>query len=272
MTLVASFLVSGHPLPKLSSKTPAHSIFEKAFSAAAAALDAAKPDVIIAYSTQWMAVLDELWQTRPYLEGVHVDENWYDYGDLPFDIKVDTELAEACVQGTRAAGVSAKSVDYEGFPVDTGTIVMAKALDPHRRYHYVLASNNLYHNGAVTEKLASVALETAAACGRRVALVGVGGLSGTIFRDRIDLKNDRIARDSDDAQNRRLLDLLKAGDRDGVRAFLPEYASATRADMGMKHLSWLLGGMGESWTGAEVLGYGPAYGTGQAVVQFQLKH
>jgi 2-aminophenol/2-amino-5-chlorophenol 1,6-dioxygenase alpha subunit len=271
MTLVASFLISGHPLPGLSDKTPTHAIFQQAFAAASEALAAAKPDVIVAYSTQWIAVLDELWQTRPHLKGLHVDENWYEYGDLPFDVKIDTELAEACVQGSKAAGVSAKSVDYDGFPVDTGSIVMANALDPQKRCRLVLAANNVYHDGATTEKLAAMAVEQAGRLGRRAALVGVGGLSGTIFRERIDLQKDRIATAEDDAQNKKLLGLLESGDAAGVRAFLPEYAGSARADMGMKHLSWLLGGMGDRFAGAKVLGYGPAYGTGQAIVQFKLR-
>lgn len=270
MTLVASFLVSGHPLPGLSTKTPTHAVFTKALSAASQALAATKPEVIVAYSTQWIAVLDELWQTRPHLEGVHVDENWYDYGDLPFDLRIDTELADACIAASKAAAISAKAVDYDGFPVDTGSIVMANALDPQKRLRFVLASNNLYHDGATTEKLAAIAVEQAGRLGRRVALVGVGGLSGTIFRDRIDLEKDRIATTEDDAQNRKLLKLLEAGDAAAVRAFLPEYARSARADMGAKHLSWLLGGMGDRFAGANVLGYGAAYGTGQAIVQFKL--
>lgn len=272
MTLVASFLVSGHPLPRLAAEEPVFTGLNKAYSEAAAALASARPDVILAYSTQWIAVLDELWQTRPRLAGLHVDENWYAYGDLPFDIAVDTPLAEACVEGSRGIGVSAKPVDYDGFPIDTGSIVMANAMDPGKSYRYVLASNNLYHDGATTEKLAAMAVEKAAQSGLRVALVGVGGLSGTIFRERIGLEEDRIASEGDDALNRQLLSLLERGDEAGVREFLPSYAANARADMGMKHLSWLLGGMGGRWNSARVLGYGPAYGTGQAIVQFGLVH
>ena len=271
MTLVASLLVSGHPLPALAANVAAYAPLREGYAAAAEVLAAAKPDVVLAYSTQWIAVLDELWQTRPRLQGLHVDENWYEHGNLPFDITIDTPLAEACVQGSTQAGVKAKAVDYDAFPVDSGTIVMANALDPEHRLRYVLASNNLYHDGATTEKLAAMAVETASRMGRRVALLGVGGLSGTIFRHRIDLEEDHVAASGDDALNRKLLGLLETGSAGDLRDFLPEYASGAKADMGMKHLHWLLGGMGDRWAGAQVLGYGPGYGTGQAIVQFQLK-
>ena len=271
MTLVASFLVSGHPLPALASNVPPYESLRKGYAIAAEALAEAKPDVILAYSTQWLAVLDELWQVRPQLQGRHVDENWYEYGALPFDIAVDAELAEACVRGSAEVGVKAKAVNYDGFPVDSGTIVMANAIDPDHRLRYVLASNNLYHDGATTEKLAAMAVATASRMGRRVALLGVGGLSGTIFRKRLDLKDDHVAQPQDEILNQKLLDLLKAGSAQDVRSFLPEYATGAKADMGMKHLHWLLGGMGDRWNGAELLGYGPAYGTGQAIVQLHLK-
>lgn len=271
MTLVASFLVTGHPLPSLARDVPPFESLQKGYALAAQALAEVKPDVILAYSTQWLAVLDELWQTRAHLKGVHVDENWYDWGNLAFDISVDTELAKACVEASKEADVKAKAVDYDEFPIDSGTIVMANALDPEHRMRFVLASNNLYHDGLTTEKLAAKAVETATRMGRRVALVGVGGLSGTVFRHRMDLKQDHIAQPVDDTLNRELLDLLKSGNEHDLRAFLPSYATQAKADMGMKHLHWLLGGMGGRWNGAQVLGYGPCYGSGQAILQFQLK-
>lgn len=271
MTLVASFLVSGHPLPVLAADVPAYDPLRQGFAAAAAALAQSDAEVLLVYSTQWIAVLDELWQTRPRLQGLHVDDNWYEWGNLPFDIRVDTALAQACVEGSARVGVKAKPVDYDGFPIDSGTIVMANALDPDHRLSHVLASNNLYHDGATTEKLAAMAVDTASRMGRRVALVGVGGLSGTFFRKRIALQEDRIAQPDDDTLNRQLLDCLQSGDAAQVRAMLASYAPAAKADMGMKHLHWLLGGMGERYAGARVHGYGPAYGTGQAIVEFQLK-
>lgn len=271
MTLVAAFLVPGHPLPYLQPQRRPFQAISAGYAAAREQLNAARPDVVVAYSTQWIAVLDELWQTRARLQGVHVDENWYEHGDLHFDMQIDRALAQACVAGSKAIGVSAKEVDYDGFPIDTGAIVMANSLDPQHQLKYVLASNNLYHDGPTTAKLAHMAVQQAQQQGKRVALVGVGGLSGAIFRQRIDLDEDRIASPEDDAANRALLAVLEGGDADKVNATLADYVPKAKPDMGMKHLSWLLGGMGTHYAGATTLGYGPAYGTGQAVVAFKLK-
>ena len=271
MTIVSAFLMPGNPLPLLKGENPPWKVLADAARKAGAALRDSRPDVLLIYSTQWIAVLDELWQTRPHSVGRHVDENWYEYGDLQMDLHCDVDLARACIEAATAGGVRSKAVDYEDFPIDTGTIVMANSLDPEHRYRYVLASNNLYHDAATTEELAAMAVRIASAQGKRIAVVGVGGLSGSIFRSRIDLREDRIASREDDEMNRRLLTMLESGDAKKVREFAGQYAKAAKADMGMKHLSWVLGAVGDRYAGAKTLGYGPAYGTGQAVVEFRLQ-
>ena len=71
--------------------------------------------------------------------------------------------------------------------------------------------------------------------------------------------------------NRKLLSLIESGSSSDIKDYVGEYAMAAMADMGMKHLSWVLGAMGDRYAGAEVLGYGPSYGSGQSVVHFRLK-
>ena len=226
--------------------------------------------MILLYSTQWLAVLDELWQTRPRVQGVHVDENWYEYGDLAFDMTIDTELAHACVAATRKIQVSSKGVNYDQFPVDTGTIVANHFLNPDGKVPLVLAANNLYHNAETTEQLGRLAMRTAEEAGRRVAVVGVGGLSGSLFREEIDIRQDRIAHSGDDIWNKRILDLIERGDVSGLRKEIPAFVRDARADMGFKHFFWILGALNGKFYGARTHAYGPVYGSGAAVVEFTL--
>ena len=93
MTVVAAFLVPGSPLPALMPENLPWARLLSGCQRAGRALAAAHPDAIVVYSTQWVAVLDQLWQTRPRIQGIHVDENWYEYGNLAFDIRIDTEAA-----------------------------------------------------------------------------------------------------------------------------------------------------------------------------------
>jgi 2-aminophenol/2-amino-5-chlorophenol 1,6-dioxygenase alpha subunit len=270
MPVVSAFLVPGSPLPLLRPDNLPWQRISTAYQRAGRALAASRPDTILLYSTQWFAVLDELWQTRPRVTGVHVDENWYEYGDLEFDLKIDTELAYACTAGTRAIGVPSKPVNYDEFPIDTGTIVAARFMNEGARYPIVLASNNLYHDFALTEKLGAYAAAKAEEMGRRIAVIGVGGLSGTLFTSEIDIREDRIAAPEDDRWNRTVLDMIERGDVTALRKAIPDYVKAAKVDMGFKHMAWILGGLGGKFYGARVHGYGPTYGAGAAVVEFTL--
>lgn len=269
MPLVAAFLVPGQPLPLLKPDNLPWGRIASAYQRAGRALAAARPDVLLIYSTQWFAVLDELWQTRPRLAGIHVDENWYEYGDLPFDIRVDTELSYACVASTRAIGINSKAVNYDEFPIDTGTIV-ANSFMNEGKVPVVLASNNLYHSFAQTEQLGALAAARAEEMGRRYAVIAVGGLSGGMFREEIDIREDRVTTPEIDRANRRMLDLMERGDVDGVRRELPAYLAEAKPDMGLKHLGFLLGGVGGRIYGARIHGYGGLYGSGAAVVEFRM--
>ena len=270
MTVVSAFLLPGSPLPFVQRDNPPWGKLAEAMEAAGTALAASDPDTIVVYSTQWIAVLDQLWQTRPHLKDIHVDENWHEYGDLPFDITIDTELAEACVAATNAAGIKAKGVNYDRFPIDTGTIVAANFLNPNLSYPFVITANNVYHNWQMTEQLGRIAAEQAALLDRKIAVVVSGGLSGSIFRQTINISEDHIASRQEDEWNRKILKLIEQGDVQDLLAACPDYAAAAKVDMGFKHLAFLLGAIGGDFSSAIVHGYGPMYGAGGAVVEFHL--
>lgn len=271
MSIVSAFLVPGSPLPQLRADVPGWQQFQQAMQQAGAALKASRPDVVLIYSTQWFAVLDEIWLTRRRSQDVHVDENWHEFGELPYDLYSDVELANACIEACRAQGIHARGADYHNFPIDTGTIVASTALGVGgEELPLVVASNNLYDNGEATEKLAAIAVACAKDQGKRVAVVGVGGLSGSVFTTHIEPSDDRIVKPQEDEWNRRVLALIEAGDCAALRESLPIYAEEARVDMGFKHFSWLLGAMGGAFQGAKVHHYGALYGSGAAVIEFHL--
>ena len=268
--VVAALLVPGSPLPALDRDNPVWKPILDGYEAARRAIVAAKPDVIVLYSTQWIAVLDQLWQGRPRISGQHVDENWHEYGALRYDLRIDTNLAKACVVAATEAGIKSKLVDYESFPIDTGTIVAMSFLNPHKDIPVLIAANNLYHDFDTTRRLGEIAVEQAIAQGKRVAVVGVGGLSGTMFRELIEPTEDRIASQADDTWNRDLLRLMEAGDLDAILADVPQYVAEARVDMGFKHFAWIVGATGGRLGAATVHAYAPTWGAGAAVVQFPI--
>jgi 2-aminophenol/2-amino-5-chlorophenol 1,6-dioxygenase alpha subunit len=130
----------------------------------------------------------------------------------------------------------------------------------------VLAANNLYHTSEQTEQLA--ALASAELKDKRVAVVGIGGLSNRLFHENIELNKDHVSSESDDKWNRRVLSLMEAGDIDALRATLPQYAAEAKPDMGLKSFYWLLGAMNGGFKKATVHAYAPLYGGAGAVVEF----
>ena len=270
MTLVSAFLLPGSPLPYVQRDNPPWSVLAQAMDEAGKVLAKSNPDTIVVYSTQWIAVLDQLWQTRAQLKDVHVDENWHEYGDLPFEINTDTELAEACVAATNEAGIKAKGVDYDKFPIDTGSIVVANFLNPDNKYKFVITANNVYHDWPMTEQLGRIAAEQADKLNRKFAVVVSGGLSGSFFRQTIDISEDHIASKEEDEWNQKILHLIEQGDVKALLDVCPDYAAAAKVDMGFKHMAFLLGAIGGNFSSAKVHGYGPLYGTGGAVVEFDV--
>ncbi len=268
MAVVGAFLLPGNPLPLLADTNPPWTPLAEAARAVGERLRALRPDVLLVYSTQWIAVLDELWQTRAHSVGVHVDENWYEYGDLQMDLRADVDLAHACIAAANAAGIRSRDVDYNGFPIDTGTIVANAFVNPGGAIPLVIAANNLYHDFAKTERIGAIAAAEAKRAGKRAAVIGVGGLSGSYFDHEIDIACDRIVRAEDDAANRAFLTSLEHGG-EHMRAQVQEFAAEAKPDMGMKHLAFVLGATG-GFSSARVLGYGPTYGAGAAVVEFAL--
>jgi len=230
---------------------------------------------IVYYSTQWIAVLGQMFQARANLTGKHVDENWYELGNLPFAFRVDTGLAGRCVEAARGMGVQAQLVDYDSFPVDTATIVADRLLNPKGTMQSGMVACNVYTDFAHTTKLAQGLAPAIAADGVPTAIVGVSGLSMRYFTTTIDPREDRLRDPADDEWNRRMLSRLEQGDYAAFERDIPAWSGACKVDMGMKAYAFLKGFAGPGASdagfaqgkGARTLAYGAIWGTGAAVIE-----
>lgn len=223
---------------------------------------------IVYYSTQWMSVLGHSFQARAQLEGVHVDENWYDLGDLPFQFRVDLPAAQAMAAAAAQAGYQARLIDYDGFPVDTGTIVADRLLNK-GRFSTGMISCCVYSDYADTVRLARTVTLALAADGVPTAVVAVSSLSGRWFTTSIDLREDHVSSSDDDLWNKRMINLLEKGQLSEAEALIPDYARSCKVDMGFKALAFVKGaGAAIPGKGAVCHAYGGIYGTGAAVVEF----
>lgn len=265
--VAAAYLVPGSPLLALARKEPVYQPLLEGYARVARDIEDLQPDTLVIYSTRWYAVLDQLWQGRARMSGLHVDENWHELGELRFDMTTDVSLARACARAAGRAGIPSKLVDYQGFPIDSGTLTAQTLANPEGRFPSLIVANNLYYDDARTRALGEIVAAQAAAQGKRVVVLVVGELSGSIYRDGRPLSEDAIASATDDEWNQRILKLIESRDLDALQRHLPDYIAHARVDMGFKHLSFALGALGGRLGNAETYAYGPQYGSGAAVVR-----
>jgi len=264
---VGAYLLPGSPLLTLRPDVPAYADLLAGMEQASREIEALQPDALIVYSTRWLAVLDQLWQGRARITGVHVDENWHEFGEMRFDMSTDVSLARACVKAANKAGVRSKLVDYAGFPIDSGTLSVNALINSRTAFPLVTLANNLYLDYEGTRRLGEIAAAQAAAQGKRVVVLAVGELSGTTFREERALEEDKVVGSTDDEWNRRILSLLEQRELEKLAQQLPDYIAQAKADMGFKHFAFALGALGGRLGKVKVLGYGPQYGNGAAVVR-----
>lgn len=265
--VVAAYMLPASPLLLLSQDEPRYADLTKAMEKVAKELEDLAPDTLVIYSTRWYAVLDQLWQGKSTMTGLHVDENWHELGEIRYDITTDVSMARACARSAEQLGIASKLVNYEGFPLDSATVSANALVNPRGLIPTVVVANNLYHDFDRTRVLGSIVAEEAEKQGKRVAVLVLGGLSGSEFRADKPFAEDAIASTLDDEWNRRMLKWIEERDVDGLLRDLPTFLSQARGDMGFKHMAFALGALGGRLGHAKVLAYGPQYGSGAAVVR-----
>jgi ABC-type branched-subunit amino acid transport system permease subunit/aromatic ring-opening dioxygenase catalytic subunit (LigB family) len=265
--VVAAYLLPASPLLLLQRKEARYAELVAGMQRVARDIEELQPDTLVIYSTRWFAVLDQLWQGRARMAGLHVDENWHELGEIRFDLTTDMSLARACARSAQRAGIASKLVDYAGFPVDSATLAANALVNPEGTVPVLVVANNLYHDFERTRVLGELTAAQATAQGKRVVVLALGGLSGGEFRDQRPFADDAIASTTEDEWNQRVLKLIESRDVDELMRQLPDYLAQARADMGFKHFAFALGALGGRLGQAKVYAYGPQYGSGAAVVR-----
>ena len=272
-TIEQAYIVPG--LPHLAFETPnadpGWQRLREAMQDAGQSVLACNPDVLVLYSTQWVSVLGHSFQFAAHPQGVHVDENWHELGDFPFSFAVDRDLTAAAAALAESKGLATRLVDYEGFPIDTGTLVALQAFNPDNRIPVMIVSSNIYAGKDDSMTLGKAVGEAIRQSGKRAVVVNCSLLSGRFLTDDVKAGTDRVSRAEDDDWNRRMLALLEKGDHDEALRLGPDFAAQANADMGFKGFYWLMGVLGMPASPAQVLAYGPLWGTGAAVVQYKLQ-
>ncbi len=263
-----AYIVSGMPHVLLASEqSPGWGRLHKAYQALEEEIRHEEADLILYFSTQWLSILGYMFQADPRPEWVHVDQNWHQLGSIPYQFSMDTEFAAAYAEEVDALGYKTRLINYQGFPIDTGTIVAQKLLNPNNRLPAAIVSCNMYSEKEETTRIGQAAARALQKSGKKAIAVLVSNLSNRFLVESIDPKQDHISSRKDDEWNRKILEMLGAGDVEDVAQCVREFAKQANGDQKFKGLWWLNGLLGQSnHFEGRVFAYEPVWGTGAALV------
>jgi 2-aminophenol/2-amino-5-chlorophenol 1,6-dioxygenase subunit alpha len=269
MPLQKAYIVPGQPHPLLApEKNRGWASLKSSYEAVGREIERSGADLILVYSTQWFSVIGHLMQVDPNPKWVLVDQNWYEFGEIPYEFRIDPEFGTLYCALAKEAGLQAATVNYHGFPMDTGTVVALKLLNPHNVVPASVVSCNIYAERDETRALGRLAREAIDRSGKKTIAVCVTNLSNRYEVAEIDPAKDSISSAKDDEWNRKIVEMLGEGRLEDVSQVVREFAREANADMGFKAIWWLAALMGENnrYDG-KVWDYQPVWGTGCAIVE-----
>ncbi|MEE2750099.1 MAG: hypothetical protein VX519_01610, partial [Myxococcota bacterium] len=209
---IQGILVPGLPQPLLvPEQNPGWQRIRDAFDVAKQRIAELEPDLLLVYSVMWPSVIGHQIQAHPAPEWVHVDELFHDLGSMPYTFKIDSEYSHAFRDAAEKRGLEARCVDYHGFPIDTGSVVALKLLNPDNAVPACIVSSNVYADRAETIVLGKAAADAVRSQGKRAVAIVVSTLSNRLFTEFIDPADDAIHSSKDDEWNRKMLEFLGDG-------------------------------------------------------------
>jgi 2-aminophenol/2-amino-5-chlorophenol 1,6-dioxygenase subunit alpha len=266
--ITACYVVPGLPHVLLApEKSPAWQALRTSYDQVRQEIEASDAEMILYFSTQWLSVLGYLFQADPEPEWTLVDHNWHELGSIHYKFKIDSAFASIYSQEVKKLGHYVREVNYRGFPIDTGSIVAQKLLNPQNRLPAAMASCNMYAEKQETLSIGQAAMRAIEKYGKRAVIVVVSGLSQRFETKDIDPLKDQISSLKDDEWNRKVLEIFEEGRLEDVSEVAREYSRQANADMGFKGVWWLNGlcGKSNSFEG-KVFDYQPIWGTGAGLI------
>ena len=270
-SLVGSYVVPVHPHPLLvPEQNEGWGRLRAAFDEARDAIKDSGADLLIIYSTTWPSIIGHQIQADPNPQWTLVDQDFHDLGSMDYSFNIDAEFAEAWNEANHNRGLQSRTVAYHGFPIDVGSVVALKLLNPDNAIPAVIVSSNVYANRSETTVLAKACLDVIKKTGRKAVAVTAMSMSNRMFTEFIDPSDDRIHSLKDDEWNRKVLEFLEEGRLEDVAQLSRTIHQQIRVQkvVTFKPMWWLsaMNGNRNNLTG-RVLAYEALHGAGGAVVQ-----
>jgi 2-aminophenol/2-amino-5-chlorophenol 1,6-dioxygenase alpha subunit len=264
-----AYIVPGQPHILLApEKNAGWASLKRAYEEVGKEIEKSGAELLLVYSTQWLSVIGHLFQVDPKPKWTLVDQNWYEFGEIPYELRIDPKFGELYADICREHGMQASTVNYHGFPIDTGTVVALKLLNPNNAIPASVVSCNIYSEREESRALGFAARAAIEQYGKKTIVVCVTNFSNRYEVGDIDPARDRVSSSKDDEWNRKLLEMFGEGRLEDVAQVAREFSREANADMGFKAIWWLAALMGEhNRYDGKVWDYQPVWGTGAAIVE-----
>lgn len=226
-------------------------------------------DLILMYSTYWPSVIGHQIQADPNPEWVHVDEEFHELGSIAYKMKIDADFAHVYKKKCEERGLHARTVAYKGFPIDTGSVVVSRLINPNNKVPMVIVSSNIYSDRAETIVLGKSARDAVDEMGKKAVAISVSSLSNRLHQEWIDPKDDKINSLKDQEWNAKFLEFLSEGRLEDVSQLSRQFHREARVNKvaNFKPFWWLASVMGQNnFYQGEIFEYQPIWGSGAAVV------
>ncbi len=268
--IVESFVVPVHPHTVLApEQNEGWNRLRQAYDDAAQIIRDAEADLLIIYSTTWPSIIGHQLISDPNPEWVMVDHDFHDLGTINYSFNIDAEFAKLWDAENKSRGLQSRCVNYQGFPIDVGSVVALTLLNPDNKIPAVIVSSNVYADRSETTVLAKACRDIVKKTGRKAVAVTAMSLSNRMFTEHIEPKDDKIHSLKDDEWNRKILEFLGEGRLEDVGQLSRTIQQQIRVQkvVNFKPMWWLsaMNGNRNNLTG-RVLAYEAVHGAGCAVV------
>ena len=142
--ILASYVVPVHPHPLLvPDQNEGWQRLRDAFDEAREQIAQSDADLLIIYSTTWPSIIGHQIQADPNPTWTLVDQDFHDLGSMDYSFRIDADFAHAWNEANHARGLQSRTVAYHGFPIDVGSVVALKLLNPDNAIPAVIVSSNV---------------------------------------------------------------------------------------------------------------------------------
>jgi 2-aminophenol/2-amino-5-chlorophenol 1,6-dioxygenase beta subunit len=253
-----------------------------AYERARKTLEAHRPDVLLVHSPHWETTVGHHFLGVPNLKGKSVDPIFPNIFRYSFDLNVDVELAEACVDEARSVGLTSKLMTNPDFRVDYGSITTLSMMRPQWDIPVISVSANNSPYYLKTEEgleemdlLGKATRRAIEKTGRRAVLLASNTLCHYHFDAEPAVPEDMTREHPQNWEgyqwDMRIIEMLRNGQTQDVVNLLPQFIEESFAEVKSGAFTWMLSALGYPDIPAELHGYGTVIGTGNAVMEWDME-